>query len=96
MQGCQAVQVFIMGKGERYSPWSGFEWYSEGKYGKWFIRGFSDCGNFKCSRVLFQPDRTQFNRVYGRNIRMRITVTRSLGNRSQIATLEFEFNWPSD
>ena len=87
--GTLPEQVFIMGKGERYSPWSGFEWYSEGKYGKWFIRGFSDCGNFKCSRVLFQPDRTQFNRVYGRNIRMRITVTRSLGNRSQIATLEF-------
>ena len=87
--GTLAEQVFIMGKGERYSPWSGFEWYSEGKYGKWYIRGFSDCGNRKCSRVLFQPNRTQFNRVYGKNIRMRITVTRTLGNRSQVATLEF-------
>ena len=90
--GLEEVETFTMTKGEYNSSWSGQEWYYRTDYGEWIIRSFGDCstGSAKCSIALFKQNRQAINRLYGKNVRMWITVHHS-GSNSQLtlSTLKY-------
>ena len=86
----------ILTKSEKRSDWAGLEWYYKTTYGEWFVRSLEDCESeyflgFKCSTVLFKPDRTELNRVYGRNITMNLIATTIVGGTTTMESIQYEF-----
>ena len=87
---------FILTKSEKRSDWTGQEWYYQSPYGEWFVQSLENCTSeyflgFKCSTVLFKPNRTALNRVYGKNITMNLIATTSSGGTTTTEEIQYDF-----
>ena len=86
----------VLTKSEKRSDWAGQEWYYESPYGEWFVRSLADCDSeyymgFKCSTIFFKPNRTELNRVYGRNITMNLLATTIVAGTTTTESIQYDF-----
>ena len=94
-KGIEKIEKYTLTKNEVYSSWSGTEWNYNSTYGEWLIQSFSDCpssaDSSKCSQVLFRPNRTNINGLFGK-VTMWLRGTRTQNDLSHTDILKFNIN----
>ena len=92
--GLEETEKFTLTKSEQYSSWSGTEWYRSTNYGQWYIQSFSSCPSTtdgsRCSQILFEPNSSAINQLYGKNVTMWLRLTKTVGNRSETEILKVD------